>query len=164
MSYGDERDGENSRASIERLWYYHLNLPKKVINEINLLVDEAREQAYMEVLEQNKEHKGYWLTEEVAYRYAKEAKIYRRIYGEQYIGEIRSLGEELQKQYGVTEIEAINILFERNVRDYVNKYYRLRKMIPNDVNQEKIFKKIIFEVLDEGKSLWNLDLRGLYND
>jgi hypothetical protein len=38
--------------------------------------------------------------------------------------------KELRELYGLTEIEARNILFERNVSDYVNKYDRNRNLIP----------------------------------
>lgn len=37
-------------------------------------------------------------------------------------GEMRNLRIELQKLCGVTELEAINILINRNVTDYVWKY------------------------------------------
>lgn len=36
--------------------------------------------------------------------------------------------------YEVTEFESINILFEHNVNDYVNRYYRMKNRIPNYVD------------------------------
>jgi hypothetical protein len=57
-----------------------------------------------------------------------------RRYSNQYIGKVKEIGEELRRLYGLTELEARNILFERNVSEYVNKYDRIRNLIPLGVN------------------------------
>lgn len=42
--------------------------------------------------------------------------------GMQDIGEHRALRRELQERYGVTELEAVNILNGRHITDYCMKY------------------------------------------
>ena len=57
-------------------------------------------------------------------------------------------GEELQKEYGVTELEAINILNENNVDDYLNKYYRIQHRIPDYVNAQAICDDMAYDYLE----------------
>ncbi|MCR5356894.1 MAG: hypothetical protein K6E63_05760 [Lachnospiraceae bacterium] len=90
---------------------------------------------YKEVYRQNRDHKGLWLTLDVAREYAARSRIYRAENGNQYSGKVREIGEELRKLYGLTDIEARNILFGQNVVDYVNKYNRIRNMIPVGIVQ-----------------------------
>ena len=66
----------------------------------------------------------------------------------QYIGKVREIGEELQKEYGVTELEAINILNENNVDDYLNKYYRIQHRIPHYVNAQAICDDMAYDYLE----------------
>ena len=94
------------------------NLPYEETEETDLQVIGSELEAYAEVCRQNRSHKGFWLTSDVARKYAAMSWIYREI------------GEELRRLYGLTEIEARNILFERKVSDYVNKYDRIRNLIP----------------------------------
>lgn len=54
---------------------------------------------------------------------------------------------ELQELYGVTEFESINILFEHNVNDYVNRYYRMKNRILNYVDQQGICDEVVQEYL-----------------
>lgn len=121
--------------------------PYEVIEEIELRIGDAKRDAYRYVVEKNKKHKGDWLTKEVARQYAAKSWIYRVIERNQYCGKVREIGEELQRLYGVTEIEAINILFERNVDDYVNKYYRIQHRIPVYVNAQAICDDMAYEYL-----------------
>lgn len=65
----------------------------------------------------------------------------------QNVGKVREIGEELQREYGVTEIESINIMNERNVADYLNKYYRIQHKIPLNVNEQAICEDIAYEYL-----------------
>lgn len=114
------------------------NLPYEVVEEITFMMVESQSKAFKRLYEQKKQHKGDWLTEEVAYDYACRSLALRALSGNQYIGKLRELGEELQERYGVTELEAINILFERNVDDYVQKYYRIKNLIlPAEDRDEK---------------------------
>ena len=106
------------------------NLPYEETEETDLRVIGSELEAYAEVCRQNRSHKGFWLTSDVARKYAAMSWIYREQNGNQYIGKVREIGEELRKLYGLTEIEARNILFERDVSDYVNKYDRIRNLIP----------------------------------
>ena len=110
------------------------NLPYEETDEADLQVVESGTKPYEEVCKQNRNHRGSWLTFDVARKYAARSWIYRVQNGNQYIGKVREIGEELRNLYGLTEIEARNILFERNVSDYVNKYDRIRNLIPIGVN------------------------------
>ena len=108
--------------------------PEEVMNSIYAFIaekprDKSKEKAYNELVKQKNNHKGDWLTEKVVAEYVEIAKMYWKEYDGQYIGELRVLGEELMEKYGVTEIEAINILFNRNVTDYIDKYYRIKNLI-----------------------------------
>ena len=123
------------------------NLPYEVIEEINYRIARSKKEAYRDVLKQNKQHKGEWLTIDVANKYADEAWFYIVKNDGQYIHEVREFGTELQDKYGVTELEAINILFENNVDDYVENYYRIRNLIPVSVDQQKICDMVVAEYL-----------------
>lgn len=73
------------------------------------------------------QHKGEWLTYEIAMDY------YRR--AESMPGNDRSdtgrrnvLRKELQEKYGVTEIEAVNILSGYHIADYAERYRRIKEL------------------------------------
>jgi hypothetical protein len=119
------------------------NLPYEVIEEIDYKIAEAKSIAYKRVCDEHKRHKGEWLTADVARLYAAKSWIYRVYEGDQYCGKVREIGIELQEQYGVTEIEAINILFEHNVSDYVNRYYRIKNRISDNVDEQRICDEVI---------------------
>ena len=70
-------------------------------------------------------HRGDWLTIEVALDYQRRAARLPEASG-QIVGERRKLVWELIEKYGVTEIEANNIINGRFIPDYVNKYERIR--------------------------------------
>ena len=106
------------------------NTPYEVTEEADLQVVGSCLKPYKEFYRQNRNHKGSWLTHEVAREYAAKSWIFRVQNGNQYRGKVREIGEELRRLYGVTEIEARNILFGQNVADYVNKYDRIRNLIP----------------------------------
>lgn len=84
-------------------------------------------------------HKGKkWLTEEVV------AEIQRKARGlegtdEQITGERKKLCQELMKEYGVLELEAVNIISGNGTKDYVNKYHRIRNQIPLDIKRDRVF-------------------------
>ena len=132
--------GENNR-SLSRFYAYVVddgwNLPHEEIKEADLKVVKPGSKPYEEVCRQNRNHKGSWLTYEVARKYAAKSWIYRVQTGNRYVGKVREIGEELRELYGVTEIEARNILFERNVSDYVNKYERLKNLIPVGMGHDR---------------------------
>lgn len=121
------------------------NLPKEVVEEIEFRVTVAKAEAYREVCRAHDLHKGKWLTLEVAQKYEAKSWIWRVISGEQYIGKVREIEEELQDEYGVTELEAINILRGFHHADYVNKYDRIRRKIPNYVDEQKIVAMVTEE-------------------
>lgn len=123
------------------------NLPYEEADETDLQVVGSELEAYAEVCRKNRSHKGLWLTSEVARKYAAKSWIYRVQNGNQYTGKVREIGEELRKLYGLTEIEARNILFEHNVSDYVNKYDRIRNLIPlgvgNSVYNDEMIRQCV---------------------
>lgn len=121
------------------------NLPQEIVEVIDLKVQLAWKDAYRKVCLENSRHRGGWLDSEVARKYAAMSWIWRVISEGQYIGKVREIGEELQREYGVTELEAINILNERNVSDYVNKYYRIQNRIPVAVNAQEICNDVVNE-------------------
>lgn len=123
------------------------NLPYEVMEEIEFRIAEAKSVAMERIKKAHQQHKGMWLTSEVARKYAAKSWVFRVIESNQYCGKVREIGEELQLLYGVTELEAINILFEHNVDDYVNKYYRIQHLIPNNVNQQGICDEVAYEYL-----------------
>lgn len=113
-------------------------MPVEIIEVIDLHLQMAKREAERKVLEEHSLHKGEWLNAEVAKKYHEIAWGYLVISAGQYVGKVRELGEELQKKYGVTELEAINILRNNNVSDYVNKYYRIQHLIPLQVDAQRI--------------------------
>jgi len=124
------------------------NLPKEIVEAIDLKVELARQEAYKQICYENRMHQGGWLTAEVARKYAAKSWIYRVLSCGQYVGMVRKIGQELQREYGVSELEAINILNERNVADYVHKYYCMQHKIPNTVDEQEICDDIAYEYLD----------------
>ncbi len=119
------------------------HLPKEALREIEFRYERARNREYAEVCRQREQHRGDWLTDKVAKKYAAKAWVWRVLNNNQYTGKVRKFGEELQTRYGVTELEAINILFERNVSDYVNKYYRIKNLIPRNVAMNEIYETVM---------------------
>ncbi len=122
-------------------------LPYEVIEEIDFRIARSKKDAYDEVVRQNKMHRGKWLTAKVAREFAAKSWVYRVLNGEQYTGMVREYGEELQREYGVTELEAINILFERNVSDYVRNYTRIKNLQPLNINEQTICDEVVSEYM-----------------
>lgn len=120
-------------------------LPYEVMEEIELRIAKARKQEYLQVCKEHKEHKGKWLTAEAARKYQAKSWVYRVLEDHQYVGKVREIGEELQREYGVTELEAINILNGKNVQEYVNKYYRIQNRIPMGIDEQWICDNVIEE-------------------
>lgn len=51
----------------------------------------------------------------------------------------------MQEKYGVTELEAINILNGYHIRDYVERYYRIMNCIPDGIDQQEICDDVVME-------------------
>ena len=81
-------------------------------------------------------HKGKWLTLEAAERYRKLGK---KLVGQNSImaGERRKLCELLIAEYGVTDLEAINIVNGVHIMDYVKKYERIQNLMPLNITKDK---------------------------
>lgn len=123
------------------------NLPVEVVEAIDLRVQMAWKDAYRRVCREHKLHRGGWLTEDVVRKFQAKSWIYRELYDHQYIAEVREIGQELQEEYGVTELEAINILNGHNVEDYLNKYDRIQHKIPLMVDEQAICDEIVGEYM-----------------
>lgn len=121
------------------------HVPKNVIEVIDLRIEMALKDAFAYVKKQNALHQGEWLTDSVARQYEEKAWPYLYINGKQYTGFVRELGIDLQKNYGVTELEAINILNGYHIGDYVHKYYCIKNLIPQGVNGQDICESVLEE-------------------
>ncbi len=140
-----EGQGTNTRCCSLYVFDDGWNPPYEVIEEIELRVAQSESSKLKEAMKLRAKHKSDWLTAEVAEEYYAKSWIYREAYGNKYIGKVKEIGDELRRKYGVTEIEAINILAGRNVSDYVNKYHRLKNLIPNSVDYQKICDEVVGE-------------------
>jgi hypothetical protein len=121
------------------------DVPKEVVEVIDLRVKESWKDALDEIKRQHDLHKGQWLTEEVAKCYQNKVRPYLLIGNAQYIHFVRELGLDLQMKYGVTEIEAFNILTGYNISGYVSKYYRIKNLIPRNINVEYVCQEVLEE-------------------
>lgn len=74
-------------------------------------------------------HKGKWLTMDVAKEFSSLGKVFLPIESGQNIRTVRFLTDTLQADYGVTELEAFNIVRGYHLAEYVGKYYRIRHML-----------------------------------
>lgn len=93
------------------------------------------------VSDQSRRHQGDWLTYDAAASYRKKAEALG--YGNSELtGERFSLYKELQEKYGVTQLEAINILNGRCISDYVEKYQRIKNLIPLKVDKKTKVKNM----------------------
>lgn len=91
------------------------------------------------VKEQHKwhtEHEYEWLTEAVVedYRIKYRAALQN---GGNEVEEQRRYCTELQNKYGLTELEATNILNGFHAQDYISKYSRIHRLIPIKRNEIK---------------------------
>ena len=68
------------------------------------------------------------------------------------LDERRRLCLELQNVYGLTELEATNVLNGRNVMDYVYKYERIRTLTPIQLKKNRN-KNGEVEENDDGRSM-----------
>lgn len=89
-------------------------------------------------VKQNRRATNKWLTEDVV-------KAYQLIIHDLCLNDNSDIGIKriiritLQEQYGLTELEAINILNGRNVSDYIFKYYQKRMaMILKKINNNDL--------------------------
>lgn len=86
----------------------------------------------------NRNATNKWLTEDIV-------KAYQLIIHDLCLNNNSDIGIKriiriaLQEQYGLTELEAINVLNGRNVSDYIFKYYQKRiSMIPKKINNNDL--------------------------
>lgn len=80
-------------------------------------------------------HKGKWLTPEAVEKYQKlAAKLPSS--DNQMTGERRELCIQFMKEYGVTELEALNIINGHRAYDYIAKYERIRTQTPLKIKKD----------------------------
>lgn len=87
------------------------------------------------VNEQHRRHKGKWLTMSEAEKYQARVSLLENPSNEM-IGKKYEIMLELMEEYGVTQLEATNILNGFHVADYVNKYYCIQNKIPLDIKEK----------------------------
>ena len=117
--------------------------PKEITEVIDLVVQKTYQENLKEVMRAHKRHQGkLWLTKEAAEYYQTVSWVWRVLYDNQYIKEVRHYGKEFQDRYGVTEMEAINIMNGCNVDYYLNKYYRIEHCIPRNVSRKHIEEEL----------------------
>ena len=146
----DRRKGSLNRTVYKRYvlddgW----NLPKEVVEAIDLAIIQSRQSAYRQIKEQHDRHRGDYITEEIASLYEAKSWPYRVLYDYQYIKEVRQMGKELQERYGVTELEAQNILNGVHTKEYVAKYHRIKHLIPNKVDEQRVCDRIVSKYLSQ---------------
>ena len=78
------------------------------------------------LLKEKAKYKGKWLTWDAVNEYRRRAQNLKKSSGE-ITKDLRLLVLELMDEYGVTEIEAINIVNGYNTADYVQKYTLMQK-------------------------------------
>ena len=127
-----------NRTVIDDGW----QMPEELLEEIEFRIVKAKEAAMREVMKKHAAHRGKWINEKVVREYQAKAMVWRALSDYQNVQKVREIAKELQQEYGLTELEAINILNERNVRDYLNKYYRIQNMIPQAVDSLLIIRDV----------------------
>ena len=82
--------------------------------------------------------------------YARRAEELPDYYGQD-IGERRELRKELRDEYGLLEIESLNIINGYWIGLYVSKYDRIRQMIPTKDDLAEIYgdKELLEKCLSE---------------
>ena len=101
------------------------------------------EEQEMEMLKRLRDqHKGMWITYDDAIVYQERAERLS-FNGRQDIGDRRELRIELQNKFGITEIEAINILDGNHLLEIVRKYYRIRYLVPLIRNRNNSKKSVM---------------------
>ena len=97
------------------------------------MAKEKVDRAQLRIDEENANHQGEWLTQEVCDTYREAAKAIND-FDPQDVRRHRELRWELQEKYGLTEVEAINILNGNNISDYLLKYNRI-------INRQPLIEK-----------------------
>ena len=101
----------------------------EVDDEIKELLDALEEQDIKYLTEKRKKHKGEWITQKAVDEYRARALCLWQNENQD-VGERRALRIELEEWYGLTELEAVNILNGKYTPDILRKYERIQKLIP----------------------------------
>lgn len=83
------------------------------------------------------EHQGKdWLTWEAVRKYCDRAKQLNNT-GQQSSGERRELCQQIMQEYGITELEAVNIINGYGAADYIRKYERIKNQTALKIDENK---------------------------
>lgn len=93
-----------------------------------------KELAYLKILFEK--HQGEWLDWAGVEKY-RQLSNQLPSNDQQLIGERRKLCYQMMEEYGVTELEATNVINGYNTSDYVQKYHRIRHQIPLNIDEKK---------------------------
>ncbi|MBR4182407.1 MAG: hypothetical protein IKQ56_01160 [Lachnospiraceae bacterium] len=105
---------------------------------------EAYEKEFQRLKKLREQHKGEWLTYEIAMDYYHRAESIP-CNDRSDTGIRNVLRKEIQEKYGVTEIEAVNILSGYFIADYAERYRRIKELdVPRSMlSVDEIFMKIL---------------------
>ena len=113
------------------------------------------------------EKEKVWITADICHMYRKKAEQLTSN-GNQDIDEWRSLRIELQQKYGVTELQAFNILRGINVGEYVHDYAMQNGVIPMTEEMKRRIEikdaKIRKGDSDESRKITDKDLLKQYSE
>lgn len=93
------------------------------------MAKEKRDREQEQVNKEFENHKGEFITREICEEYRRLGEKLNAV-DCQDIDRHKDLSRELQANYGVTQIEAINILNGYHIAEYVSKYNRIKNRIP----------------------------------
>lgn len=72
-------------------------------------------------------------------------------------GRMSSLKRELMELCDVTELESLNILCGRNVKDYIHKYERLSKGIVVVPKEYRGVEQVVYKIMEEETVVYDMD-------
>lgn len=109
------------------------NLPVEIFEELDFSLVTSKVDEFLSLCRANAQHEGKWITLEIAKKYHELAMPCLIRNGNNYAGEVRTLGNSLIRNYGMTELEAFNVLRGFHIEDYVNKYWRIKTLFSNEI-------------------------------
>ena len=110
---------------------------KSVSKDANEILYEKAKKIALRLMYARYSHKGDWITREAALSYAERAKGMVECLGQD-IGRRRALKEELKRDYGLDELESLNIIDGNWIGLCVNKYNRIKLMKPTSQELSEI--------------------------
>lgn len=93
------------------------------------MAKEKRDREQERIDKEFENHKGDFITREVCEEYRRLGEELNRV-DCQDVDRHKELCRELQRDYGVTQIEAINIVNGFHIAEYISKYERIKNRTP----------------------------------